>query len=184
MPEPSVSLEFKVAALSQPDAYPERPPSVQAIETHMSWVFLTPQHAYKLKKPVRYDGLDFSTLATRRFFCGEELRLNRRLTHDVYLDVVALRRDSAGALRIGDEGAVVDWLVMMRRLPEHLMLDHLVAQGTVQPDQVRAVALRLAEFYRGLRPAVTDRRGLSGAFAAGPGRMRIQAVRSRGRGLL
>jgi aminoglycoside phosphotransferase family enzyme len=63
----SLSLEAKVAALRRTDAYPGWPQAVEAIETHMSWVFLTQEHAYKLKKPVRYDGLNFSTLATRRF---------------------------------------------------------------------------------------------------------------------
>lgn len=152
-------LEAKVAALRRPDAYPGWPQTVEAIETHMSWVFLTQEHAYKLKKPVRYDGLNFSTLATRRFYCSEELRLNRRLTNDVYLDVVALRQDSLGGLRIGAAGTVVDWLVMMRRLPSNRMLDHLLsqtlAQGLPQPG-LRPVAAQMAGFYRGLRPAVTD----------------------------
>jgi aminoglycoside phosphotransferase family enzyme len=121
-----LSPEAKVAALRRPDAYAGRPQTVEVVETHMSWVFLTPEHAYKMKKPVRYDGLDFSTLATRRFYCSEELRLNRRLTTDVYLDVVALRADALGALRIATAGAAVEWLVMMRRLPNDRMLDHLL----------------------------------------------------------
>jgi len=82
--------EAKVAFLRQPQAYPEKPARIETIETHMSWVFLTPQHAYKLKKPVRYDYLDFSTVAARKKNCEEELRLNQRLAPDVYLDVVPL----------------------------------------------------------------------------------------------
>jgi uncharacterized protein len=156
VPEALPSLESKVAALCQPGAYPEIPPSVEAVETHMSWVFLTDVHVFKLKKPVRYDGLDFSTLEARRFFCNEELRLNRRLAATVYLDVVTLRQDAAGALRIGTEGAVVDWLVMMRRLPANIMLDHLLEQKKAQPGQIREVATKLADFYRGLHPAITD----------------------------
>lgn len=156
MPDRPLSLESKVAALRRPGTYPGQPEAVQAIETHMSWVFLTGDHAFKLKKPVRYDGLNFSTLASRRFFCNEELRLNRRLTASVYLDVVALRQDTFGALRIGTAGTVVEWLVMMRRLSANLMLDHLLAQGTFQPEVLRPVATQLAAFYRGLRPAVTD----------------------------
>jgi aminoglycoside phosphotransferase family enzyme len=156
VPDRPLSLESKVAALRRPGAYPGQPDAVEAIETHMSWVFLTGEHAFKLKKPVRYDGLDFGTLATRRFFCDEELRLNRRLTASVYLEVVALRQDAVGALRIGAEGAVVEWLVMMRRLPADLMLDQLLAQGRQQADQIRPVAMQLAAFYRGLRPAITD----------------------------
>ena len=151
-----VSLESKVAALRLPGAYPGPPATVSAVETHMSWVFLTPEHAFKLKKPVRYDGLDFNTLPTRRFFCHEELRLNRRLAPSVYLDVVALRRDRVGTLRIGNEGDVVDWLVMMRRLPANLMLDHFLEAGTASADHMRRVAAQLTAFYRGLSPAVTD----------------------------
>jgi uncharacterized protein len=156
VPDALPSLESKVAALCQPGAYPEIPPRVEAMETHMSWVFLTRAHVFKLKKPVRYDGLDFSTPEARLFFCDEELRLNRRLAADVYLDVVTLRQDAAGALRIGTEGTVVDWLVMMRRLPATIMLDHLLAQKQAQAGQIREVATTLADFYRGLPPAITD----------------------------
>ena len=159
MSDPSVSLESKVAALRRPGAYPGPPQSVEAIETHMSWVFLTAEHAFKLKKPVRYDGLDFGALATRRFYCSEELRLNRRLTSDVYLGVVALRQDPDGALRIATTGTVAEWLVMMRRLPASQMLDQLLArgvgQGMPQPD-LRPVAAQLAAFYGGLPAVITD----------------------------
>ncbi len=78
-PPPPPDLAEKVAALSVPQAYPERVGAVEVIETHMSFVFLTERHAYKLKKPVRYEFLDFSTLAARRRHCLEELRINRRL---------------------------------------------------------------------------------------------------------
>jgi aminoglycoside phosphotransferase family enzyme len=152
----AVPFEAKIAALRQTETYPEAPEAVEAIETHMSWVFLAGGHAYKLKKPVRYDGLDFSTLATRRFYLSEELRLNRRLAADVYLDLVALRHDALGALRIGDTGIVVEWLVKMRQLPADLMLDQLLAHGTVRPDLMAPVAAQLAAFYAGLQPAISD----------------------------
>jgi aminoglycoside phosphotransferase family enzyme len=156
MVEAPVPLAAKVAALRDAAAYPGRPGPVTAIETHMSWVFLTGEHVFKLKKPTRSDGLDCSTLAARRFFCIEELRLNRRLAPQVYLDVVALRQGPDGALRIAPEGAVADWLVMMRRLPATLMLDQLLAQRQARPEQLAPVAALLAGFYRGLAPALTD----------------------------
>ena len=76
---PRLSLADKVEALRQPASYPERSHMVEALETHMSWVFLTDEYVYKLKKPVRYDHQHFGTVSGRRFYCEEELRLNRRL---------------------------------------------------------------------------------------------------------
>jgi len=156
MPERSVSIAAKVAALREPDSYPDCAQPVEVIETHMSWIFLTQQFAYKLKKPARYDGLDCSMLETRRFFCEEELRLNRRLAAAVYLDVVALRQDRQARLQVGGEGEVVEWLVWMRRLPAHLMLDRLLEQGRATPAHMHRVASHLAGFYRRLVPAVAD----------------------------
>ena len=119
--ERAMDLQAKVAFLKQPQTYPDHPPRVETIETHMSWVFLTPQHAFKLKKPVRYDYLDFSTLAARKKNCEEEVRLNQRLAPGVYRGVVALTMDARGEARIDGQGEVVDWLVKMRRLSAELV---------------------------------------------------------------
>src|SRR5512133_2510729 len=113
---PDSSIDAKVAALREPSAYPAAPAAVEVIETHMSWVFLAGPYVYKLKKPVRYDGIDCNLVEARRSLCLEELRLNRRLAPAVYLDVVPLRAGAGGALHIDGEGAVADWLVWMRRL--------------------------------------------------------------------
>jgi uncharacterized protein len=78
-----VSLRAKVRFLRRPDSYPERPGAIEAIESHMSWVFLTDRHAYKLKKPVRYPYLDYSTIEARRANCAAEARLNRRFAPEV-----------------------------------------------------------------------------------------------------
>lgn len=156
MDEAGASLQAKVAALRRPGTYPGPPPGVDAIETHMSWVFLTPDHAFKLKKPVRVDGLDFGTLARRHFYCMEELRLNRRLAPSVYLDVVPLRLDARGVPGLWAEGEIVDWLVMMRRLPVDRMLDRLLAAGTATGDDMGRLAARLAAFYGNLPPALHD----------------------------
>jgi aminoglycoside phosphotransferase family enzyme len=140
----------EVDFLSRCDPYPERPRAVARVETHMSWVFLTDRHAYKLKKPVRWDSLDFSTPALRKRDCDEELRLNRRLAPDVYLAVVPLTREPGGRLALGGAGEPVDWLVQMRRLPADRMLDHMIATG-VDRDDVRPAALTLARFFAGAR---------------------------------
>jgi len=142
------SLEAKVAALSSALAYDERPKAVMAIETHFAWIFLTDEHAFKLKKPLRTEFLDLSNLAARRSNCLEELRLNRRLAPDVYLDVVPLAMDGAGSLRVGGNGVVIDWLVKMRRLPSELMLDRVIAAGCVSAERLAAVGRLLARFYR------------------------------------
>jgi aminoglycoside phosphotransferase family enzyme len=156
MPERAVSVAEKVAALREPATYPDGAQSVEVVETHMSWVFLTEQFVYKLKKPARYDGLDCSRLETRHFFCQEEVRLNRRLAPAVYIDIVALRQDGQGRLRLGGEGEIVDWLVWMRRLTAHLTLDRLIEAGGATPAHMRRVAEHLAAFYRRLARAVTD----------------------------
>ena len=141
-------LEAKLEFLRRPENYPDRPQQVDAIETHMSWVFLTEHYAYKLKKPVRYDFLDFSTVEARQADCAAELSLNRRLAPDVYLGVVPLTLDAAGDLHLDGPGKAVDWLVQMRRLPSERMLDSLLQTGTVSAADIRRLALCLAGFYR------------------------------------
>ena len=113
------TLAEKVAFLSQPTAYPRPVSEVIRRETHMSWVFLAGDKVYKLKKPVRFPYLDFSTLGRREAACRAELDLNRRLAPDVYLDVVPLVAAPRG-LSIGAPGEVADWLVVMRRLEDQL----------------------------------------------------------------
>lgn len=151
-----VALAEKVAALRSPHCYPQPAFAVEAIETHMSWVFLTARDAWKLKKPARYDHQDFRSADGRRFFCEEELRLNRRLAPDVYLQVVPLTRERDGALRLGGEGEPVDWLVRMRRLPADCMLDALLARRAATPAHLHAVAERLCRFFATLPPAPLD----------------------------
>lgn len=125
-------------------------------ETHMSWVFLTEALAYKLKKPVRFPHLDFSTSARRHFFCEEELRLNRRLAAETYLGVVPLRRDRHGAYALGQGGGrIVDWLISMRRLPQEDMLDQRIEAGTLARSHVEDIASALTAFYASLAPEKT-----------------------------
>ncbi|MDP2058085.1 MAG: hypothetical protein Q8K35_10045 [Thiobacillus sp.] len=113
----------------------------------MSWVFLTDTHAYKLKKPVRYAYLDFSTTEARRLDSEQEVRLNRRLAADVYLGVIPLVLGAEGRLSLGGAGETVDWLVQMRRLPAERMLDHLIRSGAVKQAEISQLARRLARFY-------------------------------------
>ena len=146
-PTQAASLEAKVGFLARPVAYAEATRRVETVETHMSWVFLTDTHAYKLKKPVRYAYLDFSTIEARRLDCEQEVRLNCRLAPAVYLGVVPLVRDAAGRLRLGGEGETVDWLVRMVRLPADRMLDRLLRSGAITQPEITRLATRLACFY-------------------------------------
>jgi aminoglycoside phosphotransferase family enzyme len=142
-----VGLGEKIDFLLRPASYPEPTRQVEAKETHMSWVFLTDAHAYKLKKPVRYPFLDFSSVELRRRNCEEEVRLNRRLAPDVYLDVVPLGLVGVGELAIGG-GRPVDWLVKMRRLSAERTLEHAIHTNTVLEEEIVRLARRLAAFYR------------------------------------
>jgi aminoglycoside phosphotransferase family enzyme len=149
--DPTPGLAEKVAFLHRPESYPRSTRAVEPVETHMSWVFLTDDRVYKLKKPVRYDVLDFSTLGLRRLNCRREVRLNRRLAAEVYLGLVPLTADRRGRLELGAPSAgraVVDWLVEMRRLPAERMLDRRIADGTVTAEEIDRAGRLLAGFYR------------------------------------
>jgi aminoglycoside phosphotransferase family enzyme len=143
----NISFNAKVDFLKRPAAYPDSPAQVVAIETHMSWVFLTEGYAYKLKKPVRYPYLDFSTLEARRLDSEAEVRLNSRLAPAVYLGVTPLVCDRDCKLSLGGPGQVVDWLVKMLRLPAERMLDQLILNASVGEAEIRGLAHYLARFY-------------------------------------
>lgn len=155
-------FEAKLKFLQMAKAYGESGPRPECIETHMSWVFLVGDRVYKLKKPVRFPFLDFSTLKAREFYCREEVRLNRRLAPGVYLGLMALQwREGAFSLvpearlqlPAAAPGETVDWLVCMQRLPADRMFNQLIAQGRVTPADIDALVAVLGAFYRAA-PAV------------------------------
>lgn len=118
------------------------------IETHISWVILAGDFVYKLKKPMKYDFLDFSTLEQRRYYCAQEVALNRRLTDDVYLGVVPVRQID-GELHIGPgDGPVIDYAVKMRKLQARKHMPHMLDNDAVTPAHMRALATRVAAFHR------------------------------------
>ena len=142
------SLHEKVALLSQAATYGPGVTAVEAVETHMSLLFLAGPMVFKLKKPVVYPFLDFSTLTARERSCRDELRLNRRLAPDVYLGLSTITREADGTLALDGRGRIEDWLVRMRRLPSGGTLDRMIAAGSLGFDPVDAVAAVLARFYR------------------------------------
>jgi aminoglycoside phosphotransferase family enzyme/predicted kinase len=138
--------------LMKPDVYPHAVRCVNQVETHISRVFLAGDYVYKLKKPVRFDFLDFSTLAAREHACREEVRLNRRLAADTYLDVAPIVLGRAGDLQLGGGGEIVDWLVAMRRLPTELTLDALHRRSELRPTHIDRLIATLDPFYKSLTP--------------------------------
>ena len=136
-----------VEALRRPDAYPPPAPTrVELVTTHISWVFLTDHDVWKLKRPVDYGFLDYSTLERRRHACEEEVRLNERLAPGVYLGVVPVRLGPAGHT-LTDDGPIVDYAVHMRRLADTASAEALLRAGALGHDHLWLVAGVLARFY-------------------------------------
>jgi aminoglycoside phosphotransferase family enzyme/predicted kinase len=134
-------------SLARPAAYPYAIMEVECKETHISWIFLAGDFVYKVKKPVRYDFLDFTTIELREQACRDEVRLNQRLAPNIYLDVVPVTLLPNGQLHFGGIGRTIDWAVRMRRLPANKMLDELLRTHAVREDQIDHVADILAAFY-------------------------------------
>ena len=147
--------ERLLAGLQHPSAYPHPVDSIRVAETHISWVLLTGQFAYKLKKLVKLGFLDFSTLEQRRRFCEEELRLNRRFSPDLYLAVVPITGTFAEP-RVGGKGEPIEYAVQMRQFPDDALLSHRLRANRVTPAHVDALARTIAEFHAGAAIATTD----------------------------
>ena len=136
----------------------EAPVAVERIETPTAFIFLGDGVALKLKRAVRYPFLDQSTIERRRTACEEELRLNRRTAPGLYRDVVAVVRGSDGQLRLGGEGAPVDWLVRMGRFDGAGLFDRMADAGRLTPALLRQLADRIAAFHAEA-PVTPDRGG-------------------------
>jgi uncharacterized protein len=133
-------------ALVDPSIYPDLPEKVEFIETHISLVFLTRAYVYKVKKPVDFGFLDFTSLDKRKYFCEQEVKLNRRLSPDIYLGVVAITFDRNG-VSFNGKGQVEEYAVQMKRIPEEWLLDKLLEKGQVDRAMIGALSERLARFY-------------------------------------
>ncbi len=136
-----------VATMSRPEFYPHRPETVDLVQTHISMIFIAGDVVYKVKKAVNFGFLDFTTLQKRRHYCDEELRLNRRLAPQAYLEVVAITENPGGELALGGPGPVIEYAVKMRRLPQERMLKKLLQEGQARPEMLEAVARRVALFH-------------------------------------
>lgn len=142
----SAEYRFRIGDLLTPAAFPHAVRQLELRQTHVSWVLLTGHFAYKIKKPVRYDFVDASTLELRHALCQEELRLNRRLAPDLYLDVVPIAAED-GRLVIGGKGPPVEYAVRMHQFDPSQELASRLERGEVSPSDMTALAAYLADLH-------------------------------------
>ena len=134
-------------ALLNPEVYLHKPKKIELVQTQMSFIFLTGEYVYKIKKPVNLGYLDYTTLEKRHFFCRQELELNRRLCPNAYLAVVPIVKEK-GEFRIEKQGKAIEYAVKMEQLPRDRMLDVLLSRGQVTLEMVSMVAKKLADFHK------------------------------------
>ncbi len=132
--------------LQQPSAFPFNAESVELIETHISRVYLAGEFVYKVKKPVKFSFLDFSTLALRKKYCELEVGLNSRLAPEIYLGVVPVAMEKSGP-KFEGSGEAVEYAVKMKRLPAEKKMDEMLRAGKVTKAHVREIAETVADFH-------------------------------------
>ena len=133
-------------ALLNPEIYPDHPGAIKFIETHISLLFLTGNYVYKLKKPVDFGFLDFTSLAKRKFFCEQEVKLNRRLSPEIYLGVIKITKEGE-RISLDGRGELVEYAVKMKQISEELLMDRLLERKQVTPRMIEAVSEKLVKFY-------------------------------------
>jgi aminoglycoside phosphotransferase family enzyme/predicted kinase len=150
-----------VRALLREDAFPHPAGDIELLETHISWVILAGAYAYKIKKPVVLDFLDFGTLQKRHHYCEEELRLNRPWAPEIYLDVVAITGTAAQPV-IGGAGRVLEYAVRMRRFDQHLRLDRQLDAGLLTVSDMKELGQNIAARHAAAqRPQASNRERLT-----------------------
>jgi len=142
--------------LLKPQSYPHETGNIQLIQTQMSFIFLTGDYVYKVKKTINLGYLDYTTLEKRHFFCCQELELNRRLCPNTYLNIVAINKDQ-GIINIEGPGQTIEYAIKMRRLPQDGMMDTLLLSGQVSKKMIDQVARKLVHFHQSAKtsPEIT-----------------------------
>ena len=136
-----------IASLLKPEVYPHPVESLELIETHISWVILTGVYAYKIKKSLKLDFLDFSTLRQRQHFCEEELRLNRRMAPQLYLEVVPIC-GSERSPEVAGEGRAIEYALKMHQFRQSAQLDRQLEAGLLNENDMHDVAATIAAYHR------------------------------------
>ncbi len=132
--------------LQKTSAYPEPTTSVEMLQTHISFIFITDSYVYKVKKPVNFGFLDFSTLEKRQHYCEKEVKLNSRLSSDIYLGVVPITDDD-DTLIVDGEGETIEYAVKMRKIPMEKLMVTLLENEKLTPEMVERVAHMIAAFH-------------------------------------
>jgi aminoglycoside phosphotransferase family enzyme len=133
-------------ALLDATIYPDHPEEVRSVQTHISLLFLTGGYVYKIKKPVDFGFLDFSSLEKRKYFCEQEVELNRRLAPDIYLGVAAITLDG-DRVCLNGVGEIIEYAVKMKQVPESQLMDRLLKENRVTEKMIEAVSEMLFQFY-------------------------------------
>jgi len=145
-------MNFNISNMLKAEVYDHPVKQIELIETHISWVVLTGDFAYKIKKSVNFGFLDFSTLEKRRSCCEQEVQLNRRLAAELYLDVVAITGTQNNPV-ISGSGEAVEYAVKMKQFPQSAQLDHMLEAGELAVEHMDAIACMVAEFHQGIQHA-------------------------------
>lgn len=145
---PNVDQRQIIAFLNRPASYPAGPKSVEVIETHGALVFLAGEDVFKIKRAVKFDYLDFSTLALRQEICEREFALNKPAAPQLYLGVVPITQDTEGNLAIDGSGKPVEWAVHMRRFDQANLYSDLARRHKIGATQIRALAAEVANYHK------------------------------------
>jgi aminoglycoside phosphotransferase family enzyme len=141
-------MQSMIDDLLNPLALPDKTESVFLIQTHISMVIVSDHFVYKIKKPVNFGFLDFTTLEKRRHFCEQEVKLNRRLSKGLYIGVIPVIQDGTGYKLSHGDGEIVEYAVKMKRIPDEDLMKSLFHRGELRDDHLKKVAAVLARFHR------------------------------------
>jgi len=137
--------------LLNPVLLPDKTEKVSLIQTHISLVIIADEFVYKVKKPVNFGFLDFSTLKKRRYYCHQEIILNRRLSKDIYIGVLPIFYDGKVYTMGRGKGRIAEYAVKMKRLPDEMLMKSVFLRGELKGEDLRKIATVLARFHLGAR---------------------------------
>jgi aminoglycoside phosphotransferase family enzyme len=133
--------------MSNPNTYPFKPEKVDMLQTHISYIFIADEYVYKVKKPVNFGFLDYSTLEKRKFYCEQEIKLNSRLSPEIYLGLSEIASDK-GILSLDGKGKAEEYAVRMRRLPSDMMMDRMIFDKRIDKAIIKNIAFKIAQFHQ------------------------------------